>query len=171
MYFILFLSFLFFYTRLSLFECTAFSQIAKAHLADLPGSIQPSCQGECGVGVQSPTSSPYLLLTYISTNFQNPGTYIIFNHRPRRDSALTWRGHFSLRESHNLPYPLRRYSTIATLKIISDRRFRGGLVVIVVLARSWGQFEFRDLWGFADVAFYAKAASCGVDSRSPWCRP
>ena len=43
--------------------------------------------------------------------------------RPRRDSALTWRGNFSLRESHHLHYPLQRYWMIATSKIISDQRF------------------------------------------------
>ena len=37
--------------------------------------------------------------------------------RPRRDSSLTWRGRFSLRESHDLPYPLRRFTTIATSKV------------------------------------------------------
>ena len=46
--------------------------------------------------------------------------------RPRRDSALTWRGRFSLRESHDLPYPLQRFTTIATSKFISDRRFLRG---------------------------------------------
>ena len=40
---------------------------------------------------------------------------------PQRDSALTRRGRFSLRESHELPYPLRRFTTIATSQFISYR--------------------------------------------------